>query len=95
MEKQIIYQFKFFILNNNVKPLKGSRISIWREDEPSLLLPCEFKEVFNEGDFYRITLTMLFSESFNSSNNIGRKFYFGPKDHTVGYGILEDISFAD
>lgn len=87
----VTFYLKFYKIIDKVKPTIGSRISVWIEDDPSFLMPCEFKEVVKKKDFYQIGIILLDDEKFYSETNIGKKFFFGPPSHEIGYGILEKI----
>ena len=91
MKERIIFHLKFHKLIDKIKPGVGARISVWIEDDPSFLTPCEFIEVVKETDFYRIGIILFDAERFSSERNIGKKFFFGPPGHEVGYGILEEV----
>ncbi len=91
MEERSLFYLSFYKLIDAIKPMIGSRISVWIENDPSFLMPCEFKEVVKEKGFYRIGIILLDAEKFTSEKNIGKKFYFGPPGHEIGYGILEEV----
>lgn len=91
MPESPTFYFKFFKLIDTANPMIGSRISMWSEDDASYLVPSEFKDVINQGDFYKIKVTVLIADKFYKRNNIGKKFYFGSPNRIVGYGVLEEI----
>jgi len=91
MKERTIFYLKFYKLIDKIRPGVGARISVWIEEDPSFLTPCEFIEVVKERDFYNIGIILFDVERFSSERNIGKKFFFGPPSHEIGYGILEKI----
>lgn len=91
MDERLLFYLRFYKLIDAIKPMIGSRISVWIENDPSFLMPCEFKEVVKGKGFYRIGIILLNAEKFTSERNIGKRFYFGPRGHEIGYGILEEV----
>ena len=85
------FYFKFYKVNIKVDIIPHSRISIWLESDNTFLMPCEFVEVYKKDKFYLIKVILLDSNKFYSEKNMGKKFFFGPPDQIIGYGILEKI----
>lgn len=87
---KILY-FVFFKILEVVEIDTTLRVSTWLEENDSYLMPCKFKEVTEESDFYNIQVEALDPKEFVSKNYLGKKFLFGHPGKVIGYGILKEI----
>lgn len=86
-----ILYFIFFRILERIEIDANLRVSVWLEENESYLMPCQFKDVFEEINFYSIKLEALDPDGFVSMKHLDKKFLFGHPGKVIGYGILKEI----
>jgi hypothetical protein len=86
-----ILYFVFFKILKGVEIDTTLRVSTWVEDRDPYLMPCQFKEVLVESNFYSIKVEALDPDGFISEKYLDKKFLFGHPGKVIGYGILKKI----
>ena len=87
-----ILYFVFFGVIEGVKVDINLRVSLWLEENSEYLMPCQFKEVLTENNFYSIKVEALDPDEFIYEKYLDKKFLFGHPGKVIGYGILKKIA---
>ncbi len=86
-----ILSFVFYKTLEGVNITPAIRVSIWAEENKSYLMPCQFKEVSKEGNFYSIKAEVLDPDEFVSLKHVDKKFLFGHPGKVIGFGIMKEM----
>jgi hypothetical protein len=87
--------FAFFKILEEVEISTNLRLSVWLEENQSYLMPCQFKEVWEEKNFYTLKVEVLDPDRFITNKYLEKKFLFGHPGEIIGYGILKEIAESD
>ena len=88
----------YFVFYKNLEGLEIKtklRVSVWLEEHGGYLMPCEFMEVANDNNFYRIKVKALDPAGFMSTEYLEKKFLFGHPGKIIGYGILKEVEIIE
>jgi hypothetical protein len=86
-----ILYFVFFRILEGVEIDTKLRVSAWLEENDTYLMPCQFKEILEESNFYSIKIEALDPDGFVSKKHLDKKFLFGHPGKVIGYGVLKEI----
>jgi len=83
--------FMFFNILEESDITTSLRVSLWLEKNSNYLMPCEFKEILKESNFFNVKIVVLDPNEFISKKYLDKKFLFGHPGKIIGYGILRGI----
>jgi len=83
--------FTFFKMLEGIQINNTLRVSIWLEANESYLMPSQFVEVRENGNFFIVKIEILDPDKFVEARHLEGKFFFGHPGKVIGYGFLNEI----